>query len=61
MVTVLTVVLAACTPAPEPEGNDDWERGVQRGYEIAFETAYRCIQDLLEEELDSANVGECLY
>ena len=60
-VGMLAVFLAACTAAPEPEGNSDWERGMQRGYEVALETTYECLQNLIEEDLDSDDVASCLY
>lgn len=60
-VGMLAVFLAACTAASEPEGNSDWERGMQRGYEVALESTYECLQNLIEEELDSDDVSWCLY
>ena len=51
----LVVLVAACGPPPRAEGNNDYERGFQRGYERALEEVADCA-----ENANHDTIGACL-
>lgn len=55
LLAALALVAVACSEPPEPEGNNDYERGYQAGYERALEDVAGC-----SDTADPGKLADCL-